>query len=72
MLIGQYGRGDKEGNLLAIGSSLEGSTDRDLGLPEAYVTAEQAIHRIGSLHIGLHSRRCHSLVGCIFEGKRGL
>ena len=72
MLIGKHGRGDKESNLLAIGSGLEGSTDGDLGLPEAYVTAEQAIHRIGSLHIGLHRRCCDSLVGCIFKGKRGL
>ena len=52
MLLRQHGRRHKNGDLLAVEDRLHGRAQRDLGLAEADVAAEQAIHRLGRLHIG--------------------
>ena len=53
MLPGEDGRGHEYGDLHTVGNALEGRAQRDLGLTEADVAAEQAVHRDGALHIAL-------------------
>ena len=54
MLIGQHRRRNQHGNLLGIAGRLEGSADSYLRLSEAYIAANQAVHGLGTLHIGLY------------------
>ena len=72
MLIGKDSGGDKDGYLLAIGRRLEGCSYSDFCLPEAHISTEEAVHREGTLHVGLHGCDRRSLVGGVFEGKRCL
>ena len=72
VLVRQDRRRDEDGDLLAVGGSLEGGTHGYLRLPEADIPAEQTVHRIGALHIGLHSGDGSGLVGGVFEGERCL
>ena len=69
MLVCQDRRGDEDGDLLAVGGSLEGGTHGYLRLSEADIPAEEAVHRIGALHIGLHSGDGGGLVGGVLEGE---
>ena len=56
-------------HLAAVLHGLERSPDRDLGLPEADISADEAVHRHGTLHVGLHVLDGLQLVGCLLEGE---
>ena len=45
--------GHKHGGLFAVGRGLEGGTHGNLGLAEAHIAADEAVHRLAALHIGL-------------------
>ena len=65
VLIGQHRRGHENGHLLAVDGGLEGGPDGHLGLAEADVAADQAVHGLGALHVGLDVLRGLELVGCV-------
>ena len=72
VLVCQDRRRDEDGDLLAVGGSLEGGTHGYLRLSEADIPTEETVHRVGALHIGLHSGDGSSLVGGVLEGERCL
>ncbi len=51
MLLGEERGRDQHRDLLALHHRLESRADRDLGLAEPHVTADQAIHGLGQLHV---------------------
>ena len=51
---------------------LERRADRDLGLAVAHVAADQAVHRLVGLHVGLDVRDGGELVGRLLERERRL
>ena len=51
VLLGQHGRRDEHQRLLAVDGDREGSAHGDLGLAEADVAADEAIHRARRLEI---------------------
>ena len=53
MLPGQDGGGDHNGALLAVQDALKDPPKGHLGLAEAHVPAEEAVHGAGALHIRL-------------------
>ena len=53
MLESQHRRRHQHGGLLAVGSGLEGGAHGNLGLAEAHIAADEAVHRLGALHIDL-------------------
>ena len=53
----------EHGDLLAVLDRLERGTDRDLGLAEADVAAQQPVHRVGELHVALDVVDRRALVG---------
>jgi hypothetical protein len=71
VLLGeQRGRAEHE-HLLAIGHRNEGGAQRDLGLAEADVAADQAVHRLSSRHVGGHGLDRCRLVGRLLEAEAG-
>ena len=72
MLERQHCRRHEHGGLLAVDGSLEGGTDGNLGLAEAHVTADEAVHRLAALHIGFDGLGSGQLVGCVLIDERGL
>ena len=54
MLLGEQRRRHEQRNLLAAVHSGEGSTQRNLGLAEANVTADNSIHRAVRAQVGEH------------------
>ena len=72
MLIGKHRRWHQHSHLFTVGSSLEGSTHRYLGLTEAHITTHQTVHRLGHLHIGLHVLRGLQLIRRILIKETGL
>ncbi len=67
----QRGRHEHRG-LVAVLHRLEGGSDRDLGLAEADVAADQPVHGARLLHVGLHLFDRPQLIGGLDEGERGL
>ena len=53
MLLGQNGGRHQNGDLLAVENALHRRAQRDFGLAEAHVAAEQPVHRRGRLHVVL-------------------
>ena len=53
VLLGQNGRGAEHHDLAAGVHALKGRAQGDLGLAETHVAAQQAIHGLGRLHVGL-------------------
>ena len=53
VLLGQNGRGAEHHDLAAGVHALKRCAQGDLGLAKAHVAAQQAIHRLGRLHVGL-------------------
>ena len=53
VLLGQNGRGAEHHDLAAGVHALKGRAQGDLGLAETHVTAQQAVHGLGRLHVGL-------------------
>ena len=65
MLICEDGGGDKYGGLLVVGGSLEGGAYRHFRLSESDISADQAVHWTGTLHVGFHGLGGRQLVGGI-------
>ena len=61
VLHGKDRRGHEDCHLLAVHDRLERGAESDLRFTEAYVTAEQSIHRDGALHIVLDILDCKKL-----------
>ena len=72
MLLGQHGGGDQHGHLIAVGHGLERGAQGDLGLPEADVARDQAVHGPPALHVLLHLLDGPQLVGRLLEAEGGL
>ena len=72
VLAGQQGGGHQHGRLVAVLHGLEHGPDGHLGLAEPHVAADQAVHRLGPLHVGLHVLDGPELVGGLDEGERRL
>ena len=53
MLLRQDGGGAQHHDLAVVLAALEGGTQGDLGLAEAHVAAEQPVHGLRRLHVGL-------------------
>ena len=51
MLLGQNGCRGEHCHLLTGGDGLEDRADGDFGFAEAHITADQAVHRLGLLHV---------------------
>ena len=69
VLLHQQGRGHEHRHLLAILHGLEGSTDRDLGLAVAHVTADDPVHGHGALHVRLDLIDARELIRRLDEGE---
>ena len=54
MLLGQNSRGAEHHDLTAGVHALKRRAQGDLGLAKAHVAAQQAVHGLGSLHVGLN------------------
>jgi hypothetical protein len=63
VLLGQEGGGHEHGDLHPVLHGLEGGPQGYLGLAEAHVAADQAVHGDGRLHVGLHVDDGLGLVG---------
>ncbi len=64
VLLGQQGGRHQHRGLVAVLHRLEHGPERDLGLAEADVAADEAVHRDGQLHVGLDLVDGGALVGC--------
>ncbi len=53
VLEGEDGGGGEDGDLLAVLHGFEGGAHGDFGFAVADVAAEQAVHGLGGLHVGL-------------------
>ena len=69
MLVGQHRGGYQHRHLFAIDGGLEGRPQGHLGLAEADVAAEQAVHRAARLHVGLDLLDGAQLIGCLLVGE---
>ena len=72
VLLTEHGRRDQDGHLLAVAYRLVGGTDRNLGLAEAHITAEQPVHGLVGLHVGEHIVDGPRLVRRLLVGERSL
>ena len=54
MLLGQNGRGAEHHDLATGVHALKRRAQGDLGLAEAHIAAQQAVHGLGRLHVGLN------------------
>ena len=69
VLLGQNGRGAEHHDLAAGVHALKRRAQGNLGLAETHVAAEQAIHGLGRLHIGLDVGDSLQLVACLVVGE---
>ncbi len=67
MLPDEQGRRHEHDDLLAVLHRLERRAHRDLGLAEADVAGDEAVHRDGPLHVGLHLVDGGELIGRLGE-----
>ena len=65
VLLGKNGRGAEHHDLAAGVHALKRRTQSDLGLAEAHVAAQQAVHGLGRLHVGLNVGDGLQLVACL-------
>ncbi len=72
VLLGQHGGGHQHGHLVAVGHGLEGGAQGHLGLAEADVAGDQAVHGPLALHVLLHLLDGPQLVGRLLEAEGGL
>ena len=70
VLLHEQRRRHEHGDLLAVLDGLERGAHGDLGLAEADVAREQAVHRDRPLHVGLHLVDGLQLVGGLGERER--
>jgi hypothetical protein len=69
VLLGQQRGRAQDGDLLAVGHGDEGGAHGDLGLAEADVAADQAIHRLAGFHVLDHGIDGGLLVGRFLEAE---
>ena len=63
MLLRENGRRTQHHDLLVVLGCLEGSAQGDLGLAEAYIAADEAVHRFARLHIRFDvGNRCKLII----------
>ena len=72
VLLGEDGRRDKHGDLLAAHDGLERGSERDLGLAVADIAAHEPVHGGGALEVLLHFGNRGVLVGRFDVGERVL
>src|SRR4051794_11452204 len=72
VLLGEDRRRREDEDLLAVVRGLERGAERDLGLAVADVAADEAVHRLRALHVGLDLLDRLALVGRLLPGERGL
>ena len=72
VLLGQDGGRHQHRNLLSVHDRFESRPQGHLGLAVAYVTTDQTIHGLRSLHIRLHFIDSSGLILSFLIGKRGL
>jgi len=72
MLKGEHRGGHEHGHLLGVAGRLECRPDSHLGLSEAHIAADEAVHRLCPLHVGLHVLGGFELVGGVFVEETGL
>ena len=72
VLVGQHRRGHHHSHLFAIDGGLEGGAHRHLGLAEAHITADEAVHGARAFHIRLHVVGGLELVGGVLIEEAGL
>ena len=69
VLLGQNGRGAEHHDLAAGVNALKGRAQGDLGLAKAHVAAQQAVHGLGRLHVGLDVGDSLQLVARLVVGE---
>ena len=69
VLLRQNRGGHQNGHLLAVQHGLHGRPEGDLGLAEAHVAAEEAIHGGGALHVLLDLGHAAKLILGLGVGK---
>ncbi len=69
VLLGEQGGGDEDGGLHPLLDGLERGPDGHLGLAEADVAADQAVHGAVGLHVVLHVLDGLELVGRLLVGE---
>ena len=72
VLLGEDRRRHQHHHLLAVGGGLDRGAQRDLGLAEADVAADQPVHRPLRLHVALDRLDRFELVGGLAVGEGGL
>ena len=70
MLLHQQSGGRYHRHLLLVLNGFECCPHRNLGFYKPHITGNEAIHRDGSLHVGLHLVNGGELVGGLHERKR--
>ena len=69
VLLGQNGRGAEHHDLAAGVHALKRRAQGDLGLAKAHVAAQQAVHGLGRLHVGLDVGDSFQLVARLVVGE---
>ena len=69
VLLGKNGRGAEHHDLAAGVHALKRRAQGNLGLAKAHVAAQQAVHGLGRLHVGLNIGDGLQLVACLVVGK---
>ena len=69
MLLGQNGRGAEHHDLAAGIHALKRRAQGDLGLAKAHVAAQQAVHGLGRLHVGLNVGDGFQLIARLLVGE---
>ena len=72
MLLGEDCRRHQNGHLCPIHHGFEGRPNTDFGFAEAYITADEAIHRFRSFHVGFGFHDRSHLVGSFLKNKGAL
>ena len=72
VLLGEDRRGREDEHLLAVVGGLERGAQGDLRLAVAHVAADQAVHRLRALHVGLDVLDRLALVGRLLPGEARL
>src|SRR4051812_5248828 len=72
VLLGEDRRRREDEHLLAVVGRLERRSERDLRLAVADIAADEAVHRLRALHVGLDLLDRLALVGGLLPGEGGL
>ena len=70
MLLRQHRRRHQHRHLTPIHHRFERGANGNFGLSETDVTADQAVHRLGGLHVGLGFEDGAHLIGCLLVNER--